>query len=74
MELYLAREGTTTPTELSLNHLINSVVELFRWWLTDGQDYSIERMALVQSDLVVNVTEAVALDHRLKSPRNAMPD
>ena len=56
MELYLVREGTTTPTELSLNHLINSVVELFRWWLTDGQDYSIERMALMQSDLAVNVT------------------
>ena len=67
-ELYLAREGTEIPLDLSLNHLINSVVELFRWWLTDGQDYSMEQMALMQSDLVVKVTETVALDHRLKSP------
>ena len=74
MELYSAREGTTIPLELSLHHLINSVVELFRWWLTDGQDYSIEQMALMQSDLVVKMTETVALDHRLKSPRDEVPD
>lgn len=74
MELYSERAGTTIPLALSLNHLVNSVVELFRWWLTDGQDYSIEQMALMQSDLVVKVTEAVALDHRLKSPRDTVPD
>ena len=74
MELYLERAGTTIPLELSLNHLINSVVELFRWWLTDGQDYSIEQMALMQSDLVVKVTETVALDHRLKTSRDTVPD
>ncbi|MCY4062392.1 MAG: helix-turn-helix domain containing protein [Chloroflexi bacterium] len=74
MDLYFAREGTTIPLELSLNHLINSVVELFRWWLTDGQDYSVEQMALMQSDLVVRMTETVALDHRLKSPRDVVPD
>lgn len=74
MELYSARQGTEIPLELSLNHLINSVVELFRWWLTDGQEYSIEQMALMQSDLVVKVTETVALDHRLKSPRDVVPD
>ena len=74
MELYLERAGTTIPLELSLNHLIKSVVELFRWWLTEGQDYSVEQMALMQSDLVVKVTESVALDHRLKSPRDSVPD
>ena len=73
-ELYLAREGTTIPLELSLNHLVNSVVELFRWWLTDGQDYSVEQMALIQSELVVRTTESVALEHRLKSMRDAAPE
>lgn len=74
MELYTARNGETIPLDVSLNHLINSVVELFRWWLVDGQECGIEQMAHIYSELVVKVTESVALDHRLKSPRDAEPD
>lgn len=73
-ELYSARDEETIPLEVSLNHLINSCVELYRWWLTDGQDYSIEQMAVIQDELVVKVTEAVALDHRRKTSRDRAPD
>lgn len=74
MDLYSSRDGMTIPLEVSLNHLINSCVELFRWWLLEGQDYSIEQMAIIQTELVVRTTEAVALDHQLKSPREKVPD
>ena len=74
MGLYSARDGETIPLEVSLNHLINSCVELFRWWLTDGEDYSIEQMAIMQDELVVKLTETVALDHRMKPSRNSVPE
>jgi len=73
-ELYTARDGETIPLDVSLNHLINSCVELLSWWLTDGQDCSIEQMALINSELVIKVTEAVALDHLKKTPRDAVPN
>lgn len=72
--IYSARDEATIPFEVSVNHVINSALELIRWWLTEGQDYSIEQMAIMQSELIIKVTETVALDHRLKSPRDAVPD
>ena len=74
MELYSARDGETIPLDVSVNHVVNSCVALFRWWLIDGQDCSIEQMALIYSELIIKVTEAVALDHRKKTPREAVPD
>lgn len=65
--LYSARNEAAIPLEVSVNHIINSAMELLRWWLTDGQDYSIEQMAIMHSELVVKVTETVALDRQSKS-------
>ena len=53
--------------------MVYASVELFRWWLTDGQAYSIEQMAIIQDELVVKVTESVALSHRSKTSRNSLP-
>ncbi len=71
--LYEAQDETTIPLEVATNHLINAVLEMVRWWLTEGQDYSPEQMATIQSELIVNVTETVALKHRAKPLRNLAP-
>ncbi|MCY3780415.1 MAG: TetR/AcrR family transcriptional regulator [Chloroflexi bacterium] len=73
-ELCEAQDEMTIPLEVAINHLIGSVLEMIRWWLTEGQDYSPEQMATMQSELIVNVTETVALKHRVKSSRNIAPD
>ena len=67
--VYVARDEASIPFDVAANHLINSSLEMTRWWLTEGQDYSVERMAAMLSDLVIRVTESAALDHRSKSPR-----
>lgn len=51
-ELYTSRSGSPVPLKVSVNHLISSVVELIRWWLTDGQEYSPEEMATIQCEIV----------------------
>ena len=66
---YAARDEVSFPFDVAANHLINSALEMTRWWLTDGQDYSFEQMSVMLSDLVIKVTESVALEHRTKSPR-----
>ena len=71
--LYAARDESIIPMEVSVNHIITSVVELFRWWLLEGQEYSIEQMAIMQSELIIKVTEEVALAHRRKSLRVLAP-
>ena len=72
-ELYAAQDEMTIPLEVATNHLISAVLEMVRWWLTEGQDYSPEQMATMQAELVVNVTETVALKHRVKPSRNLAP-
>ena len=50
--LYTARSGSPVPLKVSVNHLICSVVEMIRWWLTDGQEYTPEEMATIQCEIV----------------------
>ncbi|MDE2748500.1 MAG: TetR/AcrR family transcriptional regulator [Chloroflexota bacterium] len=69
--IYMARDEESIPWEVAANHLVNSTVELVRWWLTDGQDYSSEQMALMQNELIIKVTENVALNRRMQTPREA---
>ena len=63
-EIYSARDEDTIPKAASVNHIVNSVAALLRWWLSEGNDYTPEQMATMQSELIVKVTESVALDHR----------
>ena len=56
-DLYAARIGGPVPLNVSVNHVVNSVVELIRWWLTDGANYSPEEMATMQSELIFKVLE-----------------
>ena len=60
-DLYLARDESVIPLKVSVNHIIQSGAEMVRWWLTEGQDYSPEQMARMQSELIITVTEQVAL-------------
>ena len=60
-DLYSARDESVIPLKVSVNHIIRSVSELVRWWLTEGQDYSPEQMAKMQSELIFTVTEQVAV-------------
>ena len=66
-ELYSERDDTNIPQEIALNHLVKSCKELVRWWLNHGQDYSPEQMATMQSELVLDVINDVALDFRGKA-------
>ncbi len=58
---YLARDEMVIPLEVSVNHIIQSVSALIRWWLTEGQAYSPEQMARMQTELIISVTEQVAV-------------
>ena len=60
-DLYLARDESVIPLKVSVNHIIQSVAEMVRWWLTEGQEYSPEQMARMQNELIVTVTEQVAV-------------
>jgi len=60
-DLYLARDETVIPLKVSVNHIIRSVSELIRWWLTEGQAYSPEQMAKMQTELITTVTEQVSV-------------
>ncbi len=66
---YTARDETIIPFEVSANHLVNSFVKMFHWWLTEGQAYSREQMATMASELILKVTETAALDEREVSLR-----
>ena len=61
---YVPRDESAIPFEVAVNHIITSVVELLRWWLDEGQAYSPEQMATMQSELVFKLTEQVALEPR----------
>ncbi|MCY4466687.1 MAG: TetR/AcrR family transcriptional regulator [Chloroflexi bacterium] len=65
---YKARDETIIPLEVSANHLVNSFVKLFHWWITEGQAYSCEQMATIANELILKVTESAALDEREASP------
>lgn len=69
-ELYLPRDEDTIPMAASVNHVINSVAALINWWLSEGDEYSPEQMATMQSELIIKVTETVALDHRVQRLRD----
>ena len=60
-DLYLPRDESVIPLQVSVNHIIRSVSELVRWWITEGQAYSPEQMARMQSELIITVTELVAV-------------
>lgn len=66
-ELYSERDDTNVPQEIALNHLVKSCKELARWWLQHGQTYTPEQMATMQSELVLDVLDSVALDPREKN-------
>lgn len=58
---YIARDESFIPHEVAINHLVTSVIELIRWWVEHDMKYSIERMATIQSELIVKATEIVAV-------------
>ena len=73
IEIYSARDETNIPQEIALNHLVKSCKELVRWWLFHGQGYSPEQMATMQSELVLDVINNVALDSRNRVTNTPTP-
>ncbi len=66
-KLYAPRVNSPVTLDVSVNHVISSVVELIRWWLTEGDDYSPEDMATMQSELIFKVLESHMLDSAAKA-------
>lgn len=72
IELYSVRDETNIPQALAVNHMIKSCREFARWWLNHGQECSLEQMAAIQSELILDVINSVALDLSEKD-ENASP-
>ena len=62
--VYEARDEPSLPLEVSVNHIIDSATSLSVWWLTEGQDYSPDQMAVMMAELIIKATEQAALDRR----------
>lgn len=61
LEIHTARYDFKIPAEVLVNHIVKSVVELLRWWLTEGQQFSPVHMAAVQSELLFKGLESATL-------------
>jgi len=58
---YVARNESRIPMDVAVNHIVTSIIELIRWWISTDLELSVEQMATIQSELVVKATEMVAL-------------
>ena len=70
---YKARDETVIPFEVSANHLVNSFVKMFHWWITEGQVYSPEQMTAMANELILKVIETTVLDQRDINSRPGRP-
>ena len=61
-ENYVARDEDLIPMEIAVNHIVTSISELIRWWVVNDMEISPEKMATIQSELIIKATELVALD------------
>lgn len=61
-ESYIARDENHIPMEIAVNHIVTSITELIRWWIVNDMEISSEKMALIQSELIIKATEIVALE------------
>jgi AcrR family transcriptional regulator len=61
-ENYVARDENLIPMAVAVNHIVTSISELIRWWITNDMEIPPEKMATIQSELIIKATELVALD------------
>lgn len=61
-QTYKSRDESRIPMEIAINHVVTSIIELIRWWITHDMSLSTEQMATIQSELIIKATELVALD------------
>ena len=59
---YRAREGSPVPIEVSVNHLVNTTIEVVSWYLDHDQEYSVEQMASIYCALVSKAHVVIADD------------
>lgn len=59
---FIARDQGRIPMEVAINHMVTSIIELIRWWFTNDMTYSIEQMAIIQSEMIIEATRSVALE------------
>lgn len=61
-ESYVARDENLIPMDIAVNHIVTSITELIRWWIVNDMQIAPEKMATIQSELIIKATELVALD------------
>lgn len=62
LQRYKPRNESKIPMDVAVNHIVTSMIELIRWWVTNDLSLSVEQMALIQSELIIKATEIVALE------------
>jgi AcrR family transcriptional regulator len=70
-ENYIARDENYIPMEVAVNHIVTSITELIRWWVVNDMEFSPEKMATIQSELIIKATEIVAFKRISSSDRSA---
>lgn len=61
-ENYIARDENHIPMAVAVNHVVTSIIELTRWWIINDMEIPPEKMATIQSELIIKATEIIALD------------
>ena len=64
LERFRARESTSVPFELAMDHVLDACQMLQRWYLDNLEKYSAEDFAQIHSDLLLRSTTAVAIAPR----------
>lgn len=68
---YIARDENYIPMAVAVNHIVTSITELIRWWVVNDMKIPPEKMATIQSELIIKATEDVAFKRINPSDRTA---
>ena len=63
-ERYGPIDGSTVPYEVAVNHVIETFLELIRWYLKHDDEYSPEDLAAIHMELIVRASKHVTLEPR----------
>ena len=69
-----AKDEGVIPLNVSVNHLVQSITELIRWYLENDERYSPEEMAAIHCELIVKAGKHVAVDYRTPLNENLSAD
>ena len=64
LDRYEPRKESRVPLEVALNHIVQSVLGLFRWYLDNLDDYTPEEVTAIYADLISREATAVSFVKR----------